>query len=42
MKQGHEAGTCSKDMQQGHSTWKRKTSYKKVNLPPHEKGGGGE
>jgi hypothetical protein len=28
-------------MQYGHAAWKQKSSYKKVNLPPHEKGEGG-
>jgi hypothetical protein len=42
MRHGHAASTCSMDMQKGHAAWKRKSSYKKVNLPPHEKGGGGE
>ncbi len=39
MRQGHASWTCSKDMRQGHAARRRKYSYKKVNLPPHEKGG---
>jgi hypothetical protein len=30
------------NMQKGHAASKQKSSYKKANLPPHEKGGGGK